>query len=260
VLCACLAAAPAVHAAAPATVYLEQMTSPELRDRVKGGATTVLIPIGGTEQNGPQMVLGKHNVRAGVLAGRIAEKLGNAIVAPVIAYVPEGATHPPVGHMRYAGTISISDAAFEGVLEGSARSFKAHGFRDVFFLGDHGGYQSSEAKVAAKLNREWAADPSCRVHALAEYYRVTETSYVQALKGRGHTADEIGVHAGLADTSLSLAVDPALVRADLLSRPPRPEEGVHGDPRRSTAELGRLGVDLIVNTSVAAIRAQTGAR
>ena len=102
-------------AAAPTSVMLEELTSTELRDRIAGGATTVLVPIGGTEQNGPHMVLGKHNVRVHVLATRIAERLGNAVVAPVIAYVPEGAIDPPTSHMRWPGTISISETAFEAV-------------------------------------------------------------------------------------------------------------------------------------------------
>src|SRR4051812_44734265 len=79
----------AAHAAT-APVAVEEMTSPELKARIAAGTTTVLVPIGGTEQNGPHMVLGKHNVRARVLASQIAAKLGNAVVAPVIAYVPEG--------------------------------------------------------------------------------------------------------------------------------------------------------------------------
>jgi creatinine amidohydrolase/Fe(II)-dependent formamide hydrolase-like protein len=245
--------------AAGASVYIEDMTSPELHERIAAGATTVLVPIGGTEQNGPHMVLGKHNVRARVLAGRIAQALGNAVVAPVIAYVPEGSIHPPAAHMRFTGTISVPESTFEQLLEATARSFKQHGFRDVVFLGDHGGYQKNESRVAAKLDREWAADPSCRAHALLEYYRVTETAYVDALKARGFTEQEIGTHAGLADTSLSLAVDPALVRADKLQQPAGPAQGVHGDPRRSSAELGQIGVQRIVESSVAAIRAATRA-
>src|SRR3954462_10425889 len=143
------------------TVDIEAMTSVELGDRIAHGSTTLLVPIGGTEQNGAHMVLGKHNVRAHVLADRIAEALGNAVVAPTIAYVPEGSIHPPAAHMKYTGTISIPDAVFEGLLEATARSFKQHGFRDVVFLGDHGGYQSDLAQVADKLNREWARDPAC---------------------------------------------------------------------------------------------------
>jgi len=238
------------------SVYLEELTAPELRDRIAAGATTILVPIGGTEQSGPQIVLGKHNVRARLLAAKIAQKLGNAVVAPTISYVPEGSITPPAGHMRFAGTISVPEPVFEAMLEATARSFRQHGFRDVVFLGDHGGYQKNEEKVAARLNHEWAADNGTRVHALLDYYRVTQTAFVDELKRRGFSEADIGTHAGLADTALSLAVDKTLVRSELLNGAAKWSErdGVHGDPRRASAELGQLGVDRIVDTSVAAIR------
>lgn len=250
----------ALAAPRPASPFIEDMTWPELRDRVAAGATTILVPIGGTEQNGPHMVLGKHNVRARILAGRIAEQLGNAVVAPVIAYVPEGSITPPAAHMRFPGTISIPEATFEAVLEATARSFRQHGFRDVVFLGDHGGYQLSEERVATRLNRQWA--PACRVHALVDYYRVTQTAYVEWLKARGFAPEEIGSHAGLADTALSLAIDPGLVRQDRLAQGPkeRVRDGVYGDPRRATAELGRAGVERIIEKSVATLRELTRVR
>jgi len=248
-----LAAPVLAAAAAPASVYIEDMTSPELQARIAAGAGTVLVPIGGTEQSGPHIALGKHNVRARVLAGRIAQRLGNAVVAPVIAYVPEGSITPPAGHMRFAGTISIPDAAFESVLEATARSFCQHGVHDVFFLGDHGGYQKNEEKAAARVNRA----PGCRVHALLGYYEATQTAYVADLKRRGYRDAEIGLHAGLADTALSLAVDPRLVRSGLLAAGAAAGKagGVNGDPRRATAALGQAGVDMVVEASVTAIRA-----
>jgi creatinine amidohydrolase len=250
--------AAAAHAA-PAGVQIEDLTWTELKARIAAGTTTILVPIGGTEQNGPHMVLGKHNVRARVLAGEIARRLGNAVVAPVIAYVPEGSITPPAAHMRFTGTISIPDATFESLLEATARSFKQHGFRDVVFLGDHGGYQKSEERVAARLNREWKSDPACRVHALLDYYRVTQTAYVASLKQKGFSQAEIGTHAGLADTALALAVDQSLVRADVLAGNARlgERDGVYGDPHRATAELGQPGVHQIVDTSVAAIQKLT---
>jgi creatinine amidohydrolase len=252
---------PAGARAAAQAVAIEDMTWTELRARQAAGATTVLVPIGGTEQSGPHMALGKHNARARLLADDIARRLGNAVVAPVLAYVPEGSITPPTAHMRFTGTISISDAAFEGVLEGAARSFKQHGFRDVVLLGDHGGYQKSEERVAAKLNREWKNDPACRVHALLDYYRVTQTAYVDALKQKGYSSGEIGTHAGLADTALTLALDASLVRSDLLAQAGAagPREGVYGDPHRATAALGEIGVRQIVDTSVAAIQRLTRA-
>ena len=245
----------AACAAAPGA-YIEDMTWTELRDRIRAGSTTILVPIGGTEQNGPHMVLGKHNVRVRLLAAQIAAKLGNAVVAPVLAYVPEGAVNPPTAHMRFTGTITLSDATFEAVLESAARSFCQHGFRNVVFLGDHGGYQASEVRAAGRVNADKTTPAGCKAHALTEYYRVTQGAYVDDLKARGLRSDEIGTHAGAADTSLALALDPALVRQDVLSRmTPRPQDGVYGDPRRATAELGQLGVQRVVDASVAAIRA-----
>ena len=250
-----LAWAPHAYAQPPATVFLEELTWTELRDLIGSGKTTIIIPLGGTEQNGPDMALGKHNVRVRALSEKIALALGNALVAPVIAYVPEGGIDPPTAHMRFPGTITIPDETFEKVLEYAARSFKLHGFHDIVFLGDHGGYQKDDKIVADRLNREWAPTP-VRAHAVSEYYRVTQTDYVQALKSRGYKDEEIGTHAGLADTSLMLAVDPQFVRADRLTSGAHlgSADGVYGDPRRSSAELGQLGVDDIVTQTVAAIR------
>ena len=232
------------------------MTSPELRARIATGTTTVLIPIGGTEQNGAHLVLGKHNVRVRLLAERIARELGGAVVAPVLAYVPEGAIDPPQAHMRYAGTISVPVPVFEATLDAAAASLARHGFRDIVLLGDHGGYQASLERAAAHFNRSPAARGGARMHALREYYRAAQDEFGTWLASQGYDRAAIGEHAGLLDTSLALAVEPALVRQDLLSRAPRPGErdGVSGDPRRASAELGAAGGERIVRASVAAIR------
>jgi creatinine amidohydrolase/Fe(II)-dependent formamide hydrolase-like protein len=158
--------------------------------------------------------------------------------------------------MRFAGTLSIPGAAFEAVLEGAARSLRAHGFRDIVFLGDHGGYQAELVRVAARLNREWAAG-AARAFAPPEYYRAATADFSRVLRERGYRDDEIGTHAALADTALQLAVAPQTVRAPLLGSAPHLDESVgiyDGDPRRASAQLGQLGVDEIVRRSVAAIR------
>jgi creatinine amidohydrolase len=231
------------------SVFLEELTWTELRDLIKSGKTTIIVPIGGTEQNGPHMALGKHNRRVQVLSEKIARVLGNALVAPVIAYVPEGGINPPTEHMRFPGTITVPEEAFEKILESTARSFKHAGFRDIVFLGDHGGYQRAEKAVAARLDREWSAT-EVRAHAIEEYYRASEAEFPQLLKSKGYREEEVGTHAGLADTSLMLAVDPTMVRTNHL----RPGDGAHGDPARSNPQLGQLGVDLIVTRTVETIK------
>lgn len=255
----CLAAAlPAF--AQPKSVYLEELTWTEVREATKSGRTTIIVPAGGTEQSGPHIALGKHNVRVKVLAGRIAEALGNALVAPVIAYVPEGPASPPSGHMRFPGTITVPDQVFEETLESAGRGFRMHGFRDVVFIGDHGGYRKSLKKAADALNREWATT-SIRAHAIDEYYHAATVDFGLALAAKGFTKAEIGGHAGAADTSLTLAIDPSLVRADRMKAPNMGKaDGVDGDPRRSSAELGRAGAELIVARTVEAIRKATARR
>ena len=233
-------------------MWLEELTSVELRERIAQGATTVLVPIGGTEQNGAHLVLGKHNVRVRVLAARIAEQLGDTLVAPVVAYVPEGDIDPPTQHMRYAGTLSVPTAAFEAVLEGAARSLRRHGFRHVVLLGDHGGYQASLERVAGKLNRAWggAARPDRARGVLPRRAGVRcHTGCARLHPARDRPACWPGRHvAGLGRRCGAGAAASVAWRC----------RGVDGDPRRATAELGRSGVEHIVSASVAAIRARTG--
>jgi creatinine amidohydrolase/Fe(II)-dependent formamide hydrolase-like protein len=253
-LCLALALTTAASAQPADTIALEDLTWTELRALVRAGKTTVLVPIGGTEQNGPSIALGKHNARVKALAERIARELGNAIVAPVVAYVPEGSIEPPTGHMRFPGTITVREDTFRQTLESAARSFRHHGFRDIVFLGDHGSTQAGERAVAARLNREWTASP-VRVHAVEEYYRAATADFDALLKTRGYRAEEIGQHAGLADTSLTLAIAPRMVRTTSRVDPaPGEPSGIEGDPTRASAELGQLGADLIVTKSVTAIR------
>ncbi len=242
-------------------VFLEDLTWTELRAAIRSGKTTIIIPVGAVEQSGPFVALGKHDARVKVLAERIARELGDALVAPVIAYAPEGAIDPPAGHMRFPGTITVPPEVFRQTLESAAASFRLHGFTDIVLIGDHGGYQDDLKTVADDLDRRWAGSPA-RAHFIAQYYRATQTAFVAALRQRGFSDAQIGTHAGLADTSLSLATNPTMVRADQLRKRPPPGValGVHGDPSHASAALGQLGVEAIVSETTAAIRAAVARR
>ena len=251
-----LIAPSASHAAAASqSVYLEELTTTEVSAAVQAGKTTIIIPVGGVEQNGPHMALGKHNVRARALAGMIATELGDTIVAPTVTYVPQGNVSPPTEHMRFSGTISIPFDVFKGVLTGAALSLKQHGFKHIVLLGDSGNYQTALKEVADRLNIEWAKSAT-RAQFLSEFYQAGQNQYVQALKSKGLSNEQIGTHAGAADTSLLMAVDPAMVKPELFAAAAKAgwAGGTAGDPRAASAELGRLGVDAMVKASVVAIR------
>jgi creatinine amidohydrolase/Fe(II)-dependent formamide hydrolase-like protein len=230
--------ADAAAAQTPDTVLIERMTWPEIRAAIDAGKTTIIVPTGGTEQNGPHMALGKHNVRVASNADAIARRLGNALVAPVVVFTPEGNIDPPSGHMRFAGTISLPDPVFAQLLEYIARSLKQHGFRDIVFIGDSGPNQKPQEDVAKKLNAEWART-NTRVHAITGYYRADAAGEQAEMVKRGVKPEEIGNHAEVRDTSELLAVDPTMVRMNKLEKG-TPQNGVQGDPRHATAEIGRV--------------------
>jgi creatinine amidohydrolase/Fe(II)-dependent formamide hydrolase-like protein len=240
------------------SVLLEELTWTEVRDAVRVGKTTVIVPTGGTEQNGPHLVLGKHNLIVGFAAREIARRLGDALVAPVVAYVPEGEIDPPSGQMWAPGTLSLPDAYFAKLLEFAARSLRAHGFLDIVFIGDSGGNQAGAAAVAQALNREWA-DTAVRVHQIEAYYGAN--GFADWLRAQGESSADIGTHAGIEDTSQLLAIHPEGVRRDRLA-PGRPGDGsgVVGDPTRATAEYGRKGLELKIDAAVRAIRASRAER
>lgn len=243
----------AVSAAAP-SVFLEDLSTAQVAQALQQGMGNIIIPVGATEQSGPHMTLGKHSARVRVLSGRIALELGHTLVAPVVAYVPEGRIDPPTQHMRFAGTISIPESAFAALIEGATRSLWQHGFRDVFLLADHGGTQQALKTIAGRLQA--GAPKGRRVAFVASYYRATQGAFVAALKSKGLNDAQIGVHAGSADTSLQLAVAPATVFPDLLEQAAREgrQGGTVGDPRAAAAALGQIGADAVVRESVAEIR------
>jgi creatinine amidohydrolase/Fe(II)-dependent formamide hydrolase-like protein len=235
----------------PGSVFLEELTWVEVRDAIAAGKTTVIIPTGGTEQNGPHMVLGKHNFLVKHKAGEIAKNLGNALVAPVVAYVPEGDINPPTGHMRYAGTITTPQDVFVKVLEYAARSFKQHGFVDVVLVGDSGGNQEGQKIVAATLNTEWAATPA-RVHHITAYYPGRGDDWVVS---QGVSAADVGSHAGTHDTASLMYINPSMLRFDKLGPGKQGDgQGHVGNPAKATALFGKRILEMQIEDATAQIR------
>lgn len=245
----CLALKSVGLAMAEPVVEIERLTWEEIRDKRDDGFRTIIIPTGGTEQNGPHLVLGKHNIVVRETARRIALRLGNTLVAPVVSYVPEGNIATRSGHMAFPGTISIPDEVFENLLVATAESFVAHGFSRIVFLGDSGGNQIPQRKVADQLNRLWTAREIRVVYANAYY---AENGGNEHLRELGESVEAIGSHAGMRDTSEAMAIDPNSVRKSRLKDAAlRPDLGATGDPRRASADIGerllRLKVQAALN-------------
>jgi len=238
----------------PTSVFLEDLTWVELRDAIAAGKTTVIIPTGGTEQNGPIMVLGKHNYLVKYKAGEIAKQLGNAIVAPVMAYVPEGdipGAKPAAGHMRFPGTITTPEDAYEKVLEYAARSLKSSGFLDIAMIGDSGGNQTGQKVVSELLNKEWAGT-NVRVHHVTDYYPGRGDAIAAA---NGMSQEAIGSHAGSQDSTSLMYINPGMLRFDKFTLGKANDgQGHVGDARFSTAIIGKLILEAQVQDAVNQIK------
>jgi creatinine amidohydrolase len=241
------------------TPDFEIMTWPELKKAIhEQGKTTVLVFNGGTEQRGPQGVTGAHTFVAHALGIAIAEQLGNAIAAPVMPFSVNRAS------AELPGTIGLTGALFAELNEQVAEQMIANGFKNVVLMGDHGGGQKELAEVARKLDAKYSAQ-GIRVVYCADVYEKAGSDINKWLEANNLP---VGAHASIKDTSEMLYLEGGRpwVRKELLAtavgdpvRKPgepidpnakRAANGIIGDARRSSAEIGKHIVDIKVQCAV----------
>lgn len=234
------------------SVFLEELTWMEVRDALRAGKTTAIVATGGIEQNGPYLAVGKHNYILRATTERIARDLGNALVAPIVPFVPEGSIDPPTGHMRYPGTISVREATFRSLLLDIARSLHAHGFEHVILIGDSGGNQDGMKAVAEYLAGEWR-DSGTTIHYIPEYY--DNPLWRSWLRDRGVVEVDEGLHDDVRHSAIMMTVDTLSVR--MPQRLARGLFSINGVELAPAAPTIALGEDLVAYQSavtVAAIR------
>jgi len=239
------------------TVWIEAMTWMDVRDALNAGKTTAIIPTGGVEPNGPWLVTGKHNYVLQANCDAIARELGDALCAPVIELVPEGNIDPPSGHMTSPGTISLRQETYQAMLEDVARSLKAHGFKNIVFIGDSGGNQPGQLAVARKLTAEWASEGR-----LAPIAAHVPEYYDYGAVGR-HMRENFGMVRGESDnlhddptiTHNMLVADPRSIRyEERLAAGFATIDGVSLADRVHSMELGREIVAFRARFTADAIR------
>jgi creatinine amidohydrolase len=232
------------------SIEFDLMTWPEVKAALASGKTTALFYTGGTEQRGPQAVNGGHTLMAKATVKTIAEKLGNAIAMPVLPFSPNAATS------SLPGTIGLTNATFASVLERVSEQAIVDGFRNVILMGDHGGGQPDMYRaLTGRLNVKYSPR-GIHVYFCDAVYAKAERDFDAWLAAHGYP---LGTHAGIADTSemLYLGGD-AWVRKDRLPEAVGTSassgNGVAGDARKASAEIGKVFFDMKVDAAVAQIR------
>ncbi len=263
---AATAPSPMAPRAGEPRVEFETMTWPEVKAALAAGKTTALVYTGGTEQRGPQNANGGHTLMAKATVKEIALRLGNAIAMPVLPYTPNNAS------ATLPGTIGLTNELLGALLERIAEQSIATGFRNVILMGDHGGGQPTVYHdVAAKLDARYAPQ-GIHVYFCDEVYAKAQGDFDKWLLANGYPTSS---HAGIPDTSEmwylggDTWVRPELIK-DALGDPvpppgtrrdpnaPRINNGITGDARRSSPELGKKAFEMKVEYAVRQIRQLVG--
>ena len=231
--------------AAGHSFWMEELTFMEIRDLLADGATTVIVPTGGIEENGPYLATGKHNLILEAICPAIAEKLGNALCAPIVKFVPQGNIDPPSGAMKFPGSISLTAATYEALLTDIALSLRQSGFTNIVLIGDSGGNQRGMANVAAALTAQWK-DVNTRIHYVGEFYdpgwEETERFAERELGVTEATRD--GYHDDIWVTAMMMVTDPDQVRiAQRVDAGLASINGVPIVPMEEVVELGKKMVE-----------------
>lgn len=234
------------------SVFMDDMTWSEITDALKAGKTTVILPAGGLEATGPFITLNKHQNMLRAQTDLIARKLGNALVAPVVRYVP------PDDFQRgpYVGDFNITLAAYKSVLTDICAALKEDGFKEVILIGDHQGAQRGLKEVAEELTAKWAGAPA-HVHFVADYYdRTAVQNYIKNTLG---IKEEHVPGGGFGDnyynTAILFAVNPESIRlkqridADTLT-----VNGVSLKPVEQTIANGKHILEIQTDQTVKAIQ------
>ncbi len=238
------------------SVFTEELTWMEIRDAMKAGKTTIIVATGGVEQNGPYLATGKHNYILRATTEAIARKLGNALVAPIVGFVPEGDIEPASLHMKYPGSISLTEETYRRLLTDICASFRAHGFANIVLIGDSGGNQEGMKDVAAELNAKWAGGKA-RVHFIPEYYDYAGVEKWLASQGIKQTPE--GYHDDFAITAQMMVVDPATVRMkERIAAGRFRINGIDLAPAAKTIEWGKKIVDYRAGITAGAIQKAIG--
>ncbi|MGQ0647678.1 MAG: creatininase family protein [Gemmatimonadaceae bacterium] len=238
--------------APPNTVWLEEMTWMDVRDALAAGKTTVIIPTGGVEPNGPWLATGKHNYVLLANCEAIARKLGNALCAPIVKFVPEGTIEPASGHMGSPGTISMREGTFRALLTDIVHSLKMHGFQHIILIGDSGGNQPGQRGVADSLTAIWKGAPV--VAHVQEYYDYAGTKKFMESKGIVENRPE-NLHDDPVISLNMFITDPRSVRYDERVKLGKATiNGVSLSDRKKATQWAKEIVEFRATTTVAAIQ------
>jgi creatinine amidohydrolase len=197
------------------SLWLEELTWMEIRDRIEAGNTTALILTGGVESNGPHLASGKHNYSNELMGESVARALGATLIAPLVTLEPGN----PSGDVRVGNTgPMISQETYVALLTDMGDSLRGMGFTEIYYLGDSGGNRRGMQAAADALNAKYNGDPAVFHHVAEFYNHVQIRRYIQEELGipeqMEYTASSgsDNIHEELSIDAVMSVIDPVSIR------------------------------------------------
>lgn len=240
---------------------LDRLTTVQAREAMQH-AKVALVPVGATEQHGPNLVCGIDWITAEAIAGRVAAEVDPlAVVVPPLPFGLSG------HHLDFPGTLHVSAATFSAVCKDVARSLARHGVRKVVFVNGHRGNENVLGVLVTELTYEMG------IEAASAFWMTQAAEEI----GRHKKTPRWG-HACEVETSIALAISGSLVgerleAGDLIEEygafednyaphalvtartfASRTRNGAFGDATLATAEAGQEILDAAVARTAAFVR------
>jgi creatinine amidohydrolase len=228
-------------------VRIQRLSWPEIEEAIKAGARTAVICAASSEQHGPHLPEATDELLGEALAVRLAERLGDALVAPVIR--PGCSDH----HMGFPGTVTISSELLMQILDAYVESLSRHGFERFIVFSSHGGN--------FPVLKQWQERRQRAGVVVIADLDAFAGAMLQALRAFGRDDTTIP-HADASETAAMLHTHPELVHMDRAQKGFSGEtalsvlqerglralsaNGVLGDPVGATPEMGEAVVDAVV--------------
>jgi len=244
---------------------LEELTWTDVEARIAAGTRTVIIMTASMEQHGPHLPTMTDTAIGYAVGTRITEKLGDALLAPVIR--PGCSDH----HLAFPGSLSIPEPVFIATVIACVRSLAPHGFTTFVLLSAHGGNFAALEKAATELRAELEPKGVTIIDfaGRAALQRTMEVMIGAAAK-LGRPQDVDAIHADVTETSVLLARHRPLVHLDrvavgamgridldeLLTKGLRAitPNGILGDPRGATVEIGEATIEALADAIAEVVR------
>ena len=218
-------------------MQLQLCTWAEVEEHLKK-TTGIIVPIGSTEQHGPNGLIGTDTICAEVVAKGVGEKAG-ALVAPTIAVGM--AQH----HMAFTGSMTLRPSTLIALVCDTVQSLARHGFDRIYFLNGHGGniatmnaaFAEIYADSSLEANGRNAAGPRLK---LQNWY---ETPGIKKLSKELYGASE-GSHATPSEVALTQFAFPEAIKKVKMSPRIAPKGPIRDAlDYRSRFPDGRIGSD-----------------